>query len=245
MEGHREIARASYEKKESEAERTKREMKELQEIAKAHYRAGSKEVQALAHKFFKTLDTDGDGTVSCSEFLAFMRQEDYLQMHSPLFFQHIDHDGNKTLDFFEVMTLYYIIKSERPFCDSCGHFIPDIFFSCVECFKNPKKPFNLCRDCYGSTECKHHHDGRVQFLDNYTLLAAGREPLAHAMGLNSKQTGPTTSLARPGCPPSPSANYSNAIVPAASTMDKWKTALKAFEIALSIGNISSTMCTIL
>ncbi|PIN02189.1 hypothetical protein CDL12_25297 [Handroanthus impetiginosus] len=222
------------------------------------------------------MDTDGDGRVDLSEFLAFMRQQGYLDMHNPSFFNVLDHDDNGTLDFAEVMTLYYIIKSGRPFCNSCKNFIPGIFFSCVECFKNPKKPFNICHDCYRFTKCKHDHNGRVQFLDNYTLLEAIRDPsLVYAIGLNSNQTGITTSNGNvqvpqvnvymnttypacmnttypthmnttyPICPPSPTPNYSNAIVPTASTMGKWNIALTALETALSIGNISSTMCTIL
>ncbi|KAK4425389.1 hypothetical protein Salat_1732900 [Sesamum alatum] len=107
------------------------------------------------------MDTDGDGKVDLSEFLTFMRREGYSHMRSPYFFSELDHDGNGALDFSEVMTLYYIIKSGRPFCDCCGNFIPGIFFSCVECFKNPQSSFNLCHDCYCSTKCNHNHNGRV------------------------------------------------------------------------------------
>ncbi|PIN15646.1 hypothetical protein CDL12_11700 [Handroanthus impetiginosus] len=116
-------------------------MEELREIAKAHYRASSPQVQALAREFFKLLDTNGNGK----------------------------------LDFVQVMTLYYIIKSGRPFCDSCNEFIPGIFFSCVECFKSPERLYNLCSDCYWYTKRDHHHNGRVQFLDNYTLLETKRD----------------------------------------------------------------------
>ncbi|KAK4405991.1 hypothetical protein Sango_0605600 [Sesamum angolense] len=166
----------------------KKEMEKLREIARAHYRAGSLKVQDLAYEFFKTMDTNGDGRVDLSEFLTFMRHEGYSQMHSPYFFNELDHDGNGALDFSEVMTLYYIIKSGRPFCDGCGNFIPGIFFSCVECFKNPQSPFNLCHDCYRSAICNHNHDGRVQFLDNYTLLEAKRdEALAQTAGINSNK----------------------------------------------------------
>ncbi|KAI3469864.1 hypothetical protein Pfo_026527 [Paulownia fortunei] len=240
-------------------------MEELREIAKAHYRAGSPEVQALAYEFYQSMDTDGDDRVDLSEFLAFMRQEGYSHMHNPYFFNELDQDGNGTLDFSEVMTLYYIIKSGRPFCDCCGKFIPGIFFSCVECFKNSENTFDLCRDCYRSTKCNHKHDGRAQFLDNYTLLQANRDSaLAQATGLNSNEPWITSSntivpvqqgkmyinTTYPTYntyvvhPPSPAPNYSNAIVPA-SNWSKGKAALTAFEVALSIGNLSGTLCTIL
>ncbi|XP_057774765.1 uncharacterized protein LOC130993745 [Salvia miltiorrhiza] len=160
-------------------------MEELREIARAHYRAGSPQVQALAYEFYQSMDTDGDGRVDLSEFLAFMRQEGYSYMQNSNFFDELDLDGNGTLDFSEVMTLYYIIKSGRPFCDCCGKFIPGIFFSCAECFKNPKTSFDLCRDCYHAARCDHHHGGRAQFLDNHTLLQAMRDPaLAQASGVN-------------------------------------------------------------
>ncbi|KAI3469865.1 hypothetical protein Pfo_026528 [Paulownia fortunei] len=208
-------------------------MEELREIAKAYYRAGSQEVQAKAYEFYKSMDTDGDGKVNLSEFLAFMRQRGYSQMHNPHAFQELDQDGNGTLDFSEVMTLYYIIKSGRPFCDCCGKFIPGIFFSCVECFKNPESSFNLCFECYRSTKCNHTHDGRAQFLDNYTWLQANRDAaLAQETGLNSNVPWSTTSNAMVPVqqsytytsttyptyntnvvhPPSPAPNSSNAIV---------------------------------
>ncbi|KAK6161190.1 hypothetical protein DH2020_004571 [Rehmannia glutinosa] len=243
-------------------------------IAKSHYRAGSPEVQALAHKFFKSLDTDGDGRVDLPEFLSFMRQEGYAQMRNPYFFKELDRDGNGTLDFWEVMTLYYIIKSGRPFCDWCGNFIPGIFFSCVECFKRPESSFSLCRDCYRSEKCSHNHYGKTQFLDNYTLLEAQKDSaLAQATGVNQTKTRTTGSTSTRSAiphnaivpasngnlyinntgptyhtyvvnPPSPRPNYSTAIVPA-SKMNKWRVAFRAFEIGLGIGSISTTLCSIL
>ncbi|KAL8483216.1 hypothetical protein ACS0TY_026047 [Phlomoides rotata] len=237
-----------------------KEMEELHEIAKAHYRAGSPQVQALAHQFYQSMDSDGDWRINLSEFITFTREEGYTQISNPYFFKELDRDGNGTLDFSEVMTLYYIIKSGRPLCNYCGNFIPGIYFSCVECFKNPKNSFHLCGECYRSTKCTHNHNGRAQFLDNYTLLQTTRQPPAlnsnrawttstsNALIVPTQQkkmyihdTYPNTYVVHhPNQPP----NHSNAIVPA-SNANKWKIALKAFEMALSIGSISSTLCTIL
>ncbi|EYU43762.1 hypothetical protein MIMGU_mgv1a025785mg [Erythranthe guttata] len=193
-------------------------MDELRETAKAHYRAGSPEVQQLAYDFFKSMDTDGDGRVDLSEFLAFMRAQEgrYSNMRNRYFFDELDQDANGTLDFSEVMSLYYIIKSRRPFCDFCGQFIPGIFFSCVECFNDSSgAPFDLCPVCYKAKSCKHEHDGRFQFLDNYTLLETKRDSdLALATSLNTNQR------------------------------RKWKAALTALEIALHAGSLSGA-CTIL
>ncbi|GKC17150.1 serine/threonine-protein phosphatase [Tanacetum coccineum] len=61
---------------------------------------------------------DGDGKIDQKEFLEFMWDEGCLQMKNPSFFKQLDLDGNGTLDFVDVMTLYYIVKSGRPFCDN-------------------------------------------------------------------------------------------------------------------------------
>ncbi|KAL2530861.1 Glutamyl-tRNA(Gln) amidotransferase subunit B [Forsythia ovata] len=47
-----------------------------------------------------------------------------------------------------------------------------------------------------------------------------------------------------GHPTIPTPHTANAVVPAAKN-NKWKAALTAFEMALSIGSISTTLCTIL
>ncbi|KAH6778106.1 hypothetical protein C2S51_009418 [Perilla frutescens var. frutescens] len=146
----------------------KNEMEELGEIAKAHYLASSPDAQAKAKHFFNSMDKDGDGKVELSEFLSFMSQKGYKRTGNPEFFKKLDMDGDGTLDFWGVMTLNYILKSGRPFCDCCGDFIPATFFTCVHCFKAGTS-FDLCLRCYKS-DFKHAHFGHVQFLDNYALL---------------------------------------------------------------------------
>ncbi|CAA3015758.1 uncharacterized protein LOC111371659 isoform X5 [Olea europaea subsp. europaea] len=74
-------------------------MEELRKIVRAHYRVGSKQVQALAHDLFDSMDSDVDGLIDLPEFLAFMRQEGHYQMNNPYFFKELDRDGNGTLDF--------------------------------------------------------------------------------------------------------------------------------------------------
>lgn len=154
----------------------KKKVEDLTAIAKSYYNAGSSESQAVAQEFFKSLDTDGDGRVDLSELLEHTRQEGHTQMRNPQFFRLLDKDNSGTLDFDESVTLYYIVKSGRPFCDYCGEFIQGIYFSCVECYENhPKSPFNLCLDCYGSSKCSHNHSGkRALFMDNYMLLESKR-----------------------------------------------------------------------
>ncbi|XP_073127350.1 uncharacterized protein [Henckelia pumila] len=153
----------------------KKEMEELREIAIAQHRAGSEEVQALAHQFFQSIDTNADRKVDLKEFLAFTSREGYSRLANPKIFEYLDRNGNGTLDFWEVLTLYHIINNGRPFCDSCANFIPGAFFSCVECYKNGNDTFDLCRDCYKSMKWNHSHGaGTPQFLDNCTLLLAAK-----------------------------------------------------------------------
>lgn len=148
------------------------EMEELREMAKAHFGENSApKAQAGAKEFFNSMDSDGDGKVELPEFSSFMSRKGYKRTGTPDFFKKLDGDGNGTLDFWEVATLYYILKIGRPFCDSCGDFIPATFLSCVKCFKAGNS-FDLCLRCYQSAaHCNHTHGGRpAKFLDNYALL---------------------------------------------------------------------------
>nr|GMD59808.1 Ca2+ sensor (EF-Hand superfamily) [Ipomoea batatas] len=137
-------------------------MDELQQLAKAYYRAGSPELKNEAQELFNSLDNDGDGRVDKNEFVSFMTEQGYRYMNTQKFFNELDTDGNHTLDFWEVMTLLYIFKSRRPFCDGCGRFIPATYFTCLQC-----PDYDLCISCYENGKSGHNH----QFMDNYALLA--------------------------------------------------------------------------
>ncbi|EYU32602.1 hypothetical protein MIMGU_mgv1a022976mg, partial [Erythranthe guttata] len=66
----------------------------------------------------------------------------------------LDSNGNGSLDFWEVLTLYYIVKSGRPLC---GILVTGTFFSCVECFDSPTGAYSLCIYCYRSNKSDHNH----------------------------------------------------------------------------------------
>ena len=147
-------------------------MEELLKTAQIYYKSSSTDLKELAHKFFKSLDFDGDEKVSLHEFLGFMREEGHKKMSNRHFFKELDKDGSGTLEFMEVMALYYIIKSGRPFCEGCNTFIPGMFFTCTECYENIPDSFSLCPDCFNNGQYIHDHK---QFLDNYALLEAKRK----------------------------------------------------------------------
>jgi len=148
----------------------------LRSIAEAHYYAGSEESQQLAHEFFDAMDEDGSGEVDYSEFKEFLREEGYEDYADRDLFKSLDRDGDRGLDFWEVMTLYYIIKSGRPFCFHCEKFLVAVYFACVECFMNSDGPYYLCTACYKDQNYDHSHRNspNPHFLDNYSLLESHR-----------------------------------------------------------------------
>ncbi|XP_076885880.1 uncharacterized protein LOC143535542 [Bidens hawaiensis] len=148
-------------------------MEEISKIAMAYYQASTDHLQQLARDFFSTMDHDGDGKIDLREFLEFLKEQGCGQRTNTFMFNQLDLDGNGTLDFFEVMMLYYIIKSGRPFCDYCKKFITSTYLTCVGCLEDPNdRSFHLCLDCYSRQVCDHTHDDMSRFLDNYSLLEA-------------------------------------------------------------------------
>ena len=82
----------------------KNEMEEIREAALAYYEAETQEKRQLAWAFFRTLDVDGDGTVSVHEFKNFLKDPGCRMLDNCSFFQALDRDGNGCLDFYEVLT---------------------------------------------------------------------------------------------------------------------------------------------
>ncbi|KAH6765310.1 hypothetical protein C2S51_016559 [Perilla frutescens var. frutescens] len=155
------------------------EMEELRKIAIMIYKSASADVKASASDFFRRMDKDGDKRVDIGEFLSSMSQQGQGQLQTRRMFQELDRDGDGALDFTEVVTLYYIIKSCRPTCNWCKEFIPGIFFSCLFCFKDGTS-YDLCRSCYLADDANHSHNGATQFLDNFAFLQNIREYLIEA-----------------------------------------------------------------
>ncbi|XP_042059991.1 serine-rich adhesin for platelets-like isoform X2 [Salvia splendens] len=156
-------------------------VEEVRDIAKSYYDSATPQVKEQAELFFNSMDLDGNREINLVEFLSFMRQQGYYKkMQNNSFFEMLDISGRGTLAFMDVITLYYIIKSGRPFCHSCHRFIPGTFFSCVECFNQLGDSFTVCTSCHLNTNNKYHHkhDGRsALFLDNFTLLQATKPHL--------------------------------------------------------------------
>ncbi|KAK9180038.1 hypothetical protein WN943_029245 [Citrus x changshan-huyou] len=70
------------------------------------YNNATEEVQNLAKNFFNSMDTNGDGRISRSEFLQFLGKFNNTQWIQELF-QSINQNGDGSLDFIEFLTLFY------------------------------------------------------------------------------------------------------------------------------------------
>ncbi|KAF7150274.1 hypothetical protein RHSIM_Rhsim02G0044800 [Rhododendron simsii] len=146
-------------------------MEVLVTTARLYYNKSSVDIKRAAYEFFLSLDINNDGKVCLHGFLGFMRDKGQVKMGSSQFFKELDKDNNGTLEFMEVMALYYIIKSGRPFCGGCDEFIPGMYFTCSICFNNGNDLFCVCPNCFQGEHYRHEH---AQFLDNYALLETKR-----------------------------------------------------------------------
>ncbi|XWS53732.1 hypothetical protein CRYUN_Cryun10bG0025800 [Craigia yunnanensis] len=146
-------------------------MEELREIAKAYLAVASNDIKESSKNFFRAMDSNSDTKVSLHEFLEFMRQERYRELRSSDLFKKLCRRNSKDLEFEDVMTLYYVIQSGRPFCNGCDEFIKCTYLCCIECFHSSQRNYCLCIKCYKDKRYSHRHD---QFLDNFTLLEVKR-----------------------------------------------------------------------
>ncbi|OMO53828.1 hypothetical protein CCACVL1_28298 [Corchorus capsularis] len=147
-------------------------MDEVRKIAEAYYLAGPDEVRNAAHEFFDKMDEDKDEYISQEEFATFLEQLGDKKLETSPVFWLLDSMGDEKLNFMDIMALYYLIKSGRPFCNgaNCGELITGVYFSCIECFYN-SKGFCICTECFK----KKNHDQSHRFLDNFTLLECVRQ----------------------------------------------------------------------
>ncbi|KAI9078788.1 hypothetical protein K1719_039246 [Acacia pycnantha] len=144
-------------------------MEEVAMAANALYESLSAAEKVKIQTLFKSIDKDGDGRISISEFTSYMEgagSSDYMRS----LFKLLDQSGDGFLQCDELFTLAYIQASGRPGCDACGVLILGLYFTCTDCrLTNHSEghTFNLCVPCYRAKRFQHHHS---EFDDNYTLL---------------------------------------------------------------------------
>ncbi|GAY46611.1 hypothetical protein CUMW_098380 [Citrus unshiu] len=230
-------------------------MEDLNEVALAYYESGTDEERRLFDQFFESMDEDGNGRVSYREFSEFMSLEAYdRNMCTRDFFNDLDVDGSRGLDFNEVLTLYYIIKSGRPICRQCKIFITNEYFTCTRCFKTRSFPYNICLECFrGEGGHFNHTHSLEQFVDNFALLECLRkEALEEIREDGYYEPSPSRSRSQRIVPYSryPSENSSHhAIVPynpniPAERRNRWGTAFRILETGLHFASVV-TSCSIM
>ncbi|OMO95248.1 Calcium-binding EF-hand, partial [Corchorus capsularis] len=152
-------------------------MEEVRETAMTYYAKLPQSHKDEATNFFESLDSDGDGKINVEEFMAWVKKRGFKSItRSERLFKELDKDENGTLDFNEVVTLFYLNKSGRfVFCDGngCGAFLKGNYFTCVKCFKAGTSAAggscDLCCSCYRDNNFN-HRDDHTTFVDNYALL---------------------------------------------------------------------------
>ncbi|OMO95416.1 Calcium-binding EF-hand [Corchorus olitorius] len=148
-------------------------MEEVRETVKAYYARLPESQKDEATKFFNSLDKDGDGKITVEEFMAWVKQRGFKSLNRyESIFKELDKDENGTLDFDEVLMLFYLYKSGRfVFCDGCGSFIKGTYFTCLKCFNAgmPAEGCDLCCSCYGANNFN-HRDDHATFVDSYALI---------------------------------------------------------------------------
>ncbi|KAL6191944.1 hypothetical protein ACLB2K_038333 [Fragaria x ananassa] len=93
------------------------------------------------------MDTNGDKRISYSEFSDFLEQTGYKWiLNDPNFFKKLDRNRDGGLDFEEVLTFYYIIKTSCVMCRGCSSvYLCGLYFTCVACFDGADhKTYDLC-----------------------------------------------------------------------------------------------------
>ncbi|GAY68797.1 hypothetical protein CUMW_266990, partial [Citrus unshiu] len=151
-------------------------MEALGEVALAYYNSGTDEERRLFIQFFQSMDRDGTGRVSYRVFSDFMSLQAHDEnMCTRDFFNQLDIDGSGRLDFMEVLTLYYILKSRRPICCRCKIFITNEYFTCMMCFETGSAAYSICLECFGDEGRLNHRHDRSYFVDNFVLLESLRK----------------------------------------------------------------------
>ncbi|XP_047961395.1 uncharacterized protein LOC125206146 [Salvia hispanica] len=138
-------------------------MDEVRKVARAYYNGAAGTEKNLAQKFFRSLDTNDDGKICQREYM--MNSSSFTDND---FFEELDANCSATLDFDEVLALYYMEKVSVPRCRACKSLLLDSYFSCLQCQANVS--YYLCCDCYGRGSFKHRHPSN-KFVDRGPCLS--------------------------------------------------------------------------
>ncbi|KAK1387426.1 hypothetical protein POM88_015604 [Heracleum sosnowskyi] len=200
-------------------------MERLHSIADTYYRALSTEDQKKVLGFISSMDKDGSGFIDIFEFKQYLKEHGYNDYAGSDIFKKLDMVGDNRLGHSEMLNLFYIILSGRPFCMGCEDFIMAEYFVCVECFQKSSAPVYLCLTCYKNRNYKHSHgiNENPLFLDTYAMLECKRLSALAENGQASNA--PSSSKTAPSSSKTSTSRRIGAI------------AFKTFETALGLANL--------
>ncbi|KAL5542435.1 hypothetical protein UlMin_010145 [Ulmus minor] len=230
-------------------------MEELRQLAFTYHAAATKEVQEVVEEFFKEMDPDDHGCVEFEEFSAYMEAIGCQNLSSKEFFDLLKQPGNEELYAEDVITLFYIINSGRPFCGGkCRKFVEGMYFTCVKCFDGSGSTFSVCPVCFDGGQYEHHHE---EFLDPIVLLRVKRmEALMRSNTNQTKYETSTSSASTVVMNPrstsssaigkSETSNSISPIVPEKCKQAKMQTVIQFGQLIASLGSVVvATQCTIM
>ncbi|KAG5224153.1 calcium-dependent protein [Salix suchowensis] len=150
-------------------------MEEIRRAAMAYFEYLPVEDKKRARYIFDSMDENGDGQINLDEYVEYLNKNNKTVLTHPSMFRALDKNNNGSLDFEEVIVLYYITQSGRALiCKSCHTLLTNLYFSCSQCFFKGKSvsTYEICCDCYRGKKFTHHGD--AIFCDNHILLSQSR-----------------------------------------------------------------------
>ncbi|KAL8027138.1 hypothetical protein ABFS82_14G072500 [Erythranthe guttata] len=114
-------------------------MEQVHLVAKAYYARATDEEKEKAKNYFRSLDVNCKGKVTLAEYKRLVNP----YYASDALFKCFDKNGDGSLDFEEVLALYFMHKIQQlTTCDGCRGVIPGPYFSCLQCEKNDPKTYD-------------------------------------------------------------------------------------------------------
>ncbi|PON40285.1 Parvalbumin [Parasponia andersonii] len=152
-------------------------MEDLRQTALAYYLSANEDIRRhVVEEIFGEMDPNKLRQVKFKEFSAYMETIGCENMSSEEFYEELKHGGSDELEFDDIITLLYIIYSQRPFCGGkCKKFVKGMYFTCVKCFDDfdhnegtlATPTFSVCSQCFLARDFEHRHG---EFLDPIVLL---------------------------------------------------------------------------
>lgn len=147
-------------------------MEDLRQTAMAYYRMANDNIKFVVQDFYEAMHPNDNGGVGFMKFSEYMKTLRIENMSSMEFYDELKQPQNNELYLDDIITLFYIIHSQRPFCQGqCKKFVKGIYFTCVECFDvdhgQSGPPFSVCSQCFNGQNFKHQHK---EFMDPSVLL---------------------------------------------------------------------------